>query len=87
MKLTIIDAKQILFEGTITSLSGENRLGRFSLLENHAHFIGLIRGVAKVEQAGQPSLTIDVGYGLVHCKDNVVRVFAHLPELAEAAAG
>ena len=84
MKLTIIDGKETLFNDEVKAISGQNKLGNFSLLQNHARFIGIVHGAVEVRR-GRKLTKIDVGYGLIHCKENVVRIFAHLPELTAAA--
>lgn len=84
MQLTIIDGKKTLFNDEVKAISGNNKLGKFSLLQDHARFIGIVHGDVEVRR-GRQLTKIDVGYGLVHCKENIVRIFAHLPELTEAA--
>jgi F0F1-type ATP synthase epsilon subunit len=85
LSVRIIDPTGEVFSGDAESILGQNALGPFSLLTDHAQFISIIRGTITIIASGQNPRPIAIGYGLIYCNNNQVTIFARLPELAPAA--
>lgn len=75
MTLKIISARQIEFEGEVTSVTLPGTLGKFQVLNNHAALIAaLTRGSVHYVTAEGDSQERAIEGGVADIKDNVVSV-------------
>lgn len=76
MTLKIISPSQIVFEGTVTSVSLPGAMGSFTVLRNHAAIIStLVEGnISYREKEGEEPRQYAIKGGIVDVADNVVSV-------------
>lgn len=75
MTLKIISSHEIMFEGTVESVTLPGVLGSFTVLKNHAPLISVLgTGKVKYRTPEQQEMEIAVKGGLVDVDDNVVAV-------------
>jgi len=75
MTLKIISAEQILFSGSVASVTLPGAMGEFMVLRNHASLISsLVAGnIRYVDDAGNES-TLSIGGGIADVDNNVISV-------------
>jgi len=78
LKVQILSAKGIIWEGTAESVSSVNSQGPFDLLPQHAHFVSLIEHtpITVVEAGKERSFTFTSA--VVRLYDDVVTVYADI---------
>lgn len=75
MKLRIISAEDILFEGEVTAVHLPGTEGAFTVLRNHASLIStLTPGRVGYELPGGGSDAVDIQGGIADVDNNVVSV-------------
>jgi F-type H+-transporting ATPase subunit epsilon len=75
MILKIISAQEILFEGTVVSVTLPGVMGKFTVLKNHAPLISVLVAdevVYRIEDGQE--MRISIKGGLADVEDNVVSV-------------
>ncbi len=75
MTLKIISARQIVFEGEVTSVTLPGAMGKFQVLNNHAALIAaLASGQVTYVTVDSETQTRDIEGGVADIKNNVVSV-------------
>ncbi|MCM1153479.1 MAG: F0F1 ATP synthase subunit epsilon [Muribaculum sp.] len=75
MTLEIISAHSVLFKGDADSVTLPGKLGRFTVLKNHAPIISALdKGAITYRTPSGDEKSLDVNGGLVDVADNVVAV-------------
>lgn len=75
MTLEIISAEQVLFQGTVTSVTLPGELGSFTVLKNHASLISvLVPGKVVYKDEASKEHVLDVKGGIADIDNNVVSV-------------
>ncbi|MCM1029680.1 MAG: ATP synthase F1 subunit epsilon [Pseudoflavonifractor sp.] len=75
MKLQIISAEDILFEGEVTAVHLPGSQGAFTVLRNHASLVStLVAGKVVFETSAGYSEAIDIQGGIADIDNNVVAV-------------
>ncbi|MFR9166577.1 MAG: ATP synthase F1 subunit epsilon [Dysgonomonas sp.] len=74
LQLNIISAEKKIFSGKVTSVTLPGKLGKFSILPDHAPLVSsLDAGTIKYEKNGS-SETVDIKSGFAEVSHNVVTV-------------
>ena len=75
MRLDIISAEQILFQGDVTMVTLPGEMGSFTVLKNHASLISvLVPGKVVYKDATGADHTVEVKGGIADIDNNVVSV-------------
>lgn len=75
MRLDIISAEQILFQGEVTSVTLPGELGSFTVLKNHASLISvLVPGKVFYTDTAGAEHSVGVKGGIADIDNNVVSV-------------
>lgn len=69
---------ELFYEGTASSLSAENKVGKFDILPGHADFFSmLLPGEVIIETEGDP-IVFNIINGIITVRDNQVMLFANI---------
>jgi F0F1-type ATP synthase epsilon subunit len=81
-KLTVkvVSPTQIFYEGPALTVTANNRVGPFDILENHANFFSLITEGDIVVNTGTQELRFPVTHGIVKATNNTITLFIYLPD-------
>ncbi len=71
----VLSPTSILFAGSALTVTGFNDKGRFDILPSHANFVSLIRKTIIVRADKKSTREIEIGEGVLHCRNDQVRVF------------
>ena len=75
MKLRIISAEQVIFEGDVTSVTLPGEMGSFMVLKNHASLVSvLVAGRIKYTDIAENEHDIETKGGIVDVDNNIVAV-------------
>lgn len=75
MRLDIISAEQILFQGEVTMVTLPGELGSFTVLKNHASLISvLVPGKVYYTDVNGAEHSVEVKGGIADIDNNVVSV-------------
>lgn len=75
MTLKIISAQEILFDGTVTSVSLPGTMGEFTVLRNHAALLStLTAGNIRYVDEGGNRQTAEISGGIADIDNNVISV-------------
>ncbi len=75
MRLDIISAEQVLFQGEVTLVTLPGELGSFTVLKNHASLISvLVPGKIVYKDTEGAEHSLDVKGGIADIDNNVVSV-------------
>lgn len=87
MKLTIFTPTDIFYEGQISGLNIETRLGQRTILEDHVDFLGFIEYSKAVilENSGGKDAYLDTGF--VHVYHNEIKIFCEMASLTPIKEG
>ena len=67
---------KIYFDGQAHSVSASNKVGPFDILPRHHNFITLLEpGNLTVRAPGKPDMVMPIQKGVMHVKQNEVKVF------------
>ena len=69
---------QNYFSGTATSVSANNRLGRFDILPNHAPLFSLLAPGVVTVMTDTETLKFQIQNGILKIKNNQVEVFLNI---------
>ncbi|MGE4585873.1 MAG: ATP synthase F1 subunit epsilon [Mangrovibacterium sp.] len=77
MNLEVITPDKKLYTGEIYSIRLPGTRGSFEILHNHAPIISTLnRGELEIVAEDKERLTIEIGGGLVECRNNTILVLA-----------
>lgn len=75
MKLRLISAQEIVFDGAVTSVTLPGAMGEFTVLRNHASLIStLTAGRLRYTDDAGAEHTVDITGGIADVDSNVVTV-------------
>lgn len=79
LNVNVLSPQNLSWNGKARAVIGENSIGLFSILPEHANFITVISGTIKIIQTSGADYSFEVGFGLLYCRENDVKVFIQLP--------
>lgn len=75
MKLEIISAHEITFDGEVNSVTLPGQLGSFTVLKDHAPLISVLtKGVMKYTEPSGEVKNVEIEGGLADVNNNVISV-------------
>ncbi|EGO8312422.1 F0F1 ATP synthase subunit epsilon [Enterococcus faecalis] len=87
MKLTIFTPIDTFYEGEVSGLNIETRLGQRTILENHVDFLGFIEysKIVILESEGGKEAYLDAGF--VHVYHNEIKIFCEMASVTPMKEG
>ena len=79
----ILSPTKVLFTGSAIALTSYNKQGRFDILAYHANFISIVEKYLIVHPDRKNRRKIDIKTGVLHCKNNEVKVFVDITPAPE----
>ena len=76
--IQVLSPTKVLFTGSAIAVTSFNEQGRFDILPYHANFISIITKNLIVHSDGKNRRKIDIKTGVLHCKNNIVKVFVDI---------
>lgn len=76
----VLSPTKILFTGSAIAITGFNEQGRFDILPYHANFISIIKKYLIVHSDRKNKCKFDIKTGVLHCKNNIVKVFVDITD-------
>ncbi len=77
-ELQILSPEQVILDEEVTAVSLKNEVGKFDILPQHTNFISPVQEDIIVWN-GRQRRQINIDQGIVHVKNNKVRIFTGLP--------
>jgi F0F1-type ATP synthase epsilon subunit len=74
----VFSPAKILFTGSAVAVTSLNEKGRFDVLPFHANFISIVKKYLIIHPDRKNRQKIDIKTGVLHCKNNVVKVFVDI---------
>ena len=81
IKIIIMGPNEIVWEGSATALSSENKEGAFDILPNHANFMTLIKDTEVTVHLldGKKTRTFTFEQAVLFFKENTAKIYIHTP--------
>lgn len=76
----VLSPAKVLFTGSALVITSLNEQGRFDILPYHANFISIIKEYLIIRSDRKNKRKIDIKTGVLHCKNNVVKVFVDITD-------
>lgn len=77
MKLNIITPEDTLYEDEVKSVQLQGTDGKFQILNNHAPIVSALdKGLIKIVDKDNKSLSFEINGGLVEMSDNHIQILA-----------
>ena len=74
MKLDVLSPEKLWLSAEVSMVTLPGKLGRFTILENHASLISMLDAGVLIYRQNEQELQLRIGAGFVEVKDNQVVV-------------
>lgn len=78
LKVLVTSRTEKIFDGVCTSLTSNNDVGEFDVLEQHANFISLIKDYIILNKDSQNEQKIDIESGVLTCESDSISAYVRL---------
>jgi F-type H+-transporting ATPase subunit epsilon len=75
MFLKVSSPKEIIYQGEVSLVQMPGKMGSFEILHNHAPLVALLQeGRIKIIDFQRNTIHLDISSGLVHVKNNRIKI-------------